>query len=173
MSYKYEGATMARSLNQVTLMGNLTRDPELRQTPTGQNVTSFSLALNRSYKDASGEWQEATDYIDIVCWGPLAERVAQYLSKGRRCLVQGRLQSRSWEQDGNKRSKVEVLANDVTFLDSRGGGDNDGGSFSSDAPASSSSKDEKPKPSSKKSKKDDVVIEDIGDEPINLDDIPF
>ena len=156
---------MARSLNQVTLMGNLTRDPELRQTPTGQNVTSFSLALNRSYKDQSGEWQEATDYIDIVCWGPLAERVAQYLSKGRRCLVQGRLQSRSWEQDGQKRSKVEVLANDVTFLDARGdGGDNSGGG--SAAPAA----DSKPTPSKKT---DDVVIEDIGDEPINLDDIPF
>ncbi len=163
---------MARSLNQVTLMGNLTRDPELRQTPTGQNVTSFSLALNRSYKDASGEWKEVTDYIDIVCWGPLAERVAQYMSKGRRCLVQGRLQSRSWEQDGQKRSKVEVLANDVTFLDGRGGSDSEGGSgpavdASSDAPAS-----DKPKPT-KKAKKDDVVIEDIGDEPINLDDIPF
>ncbi|MEK7059378.1 MAG: single-stranded DNA-binding protein [Patescibacteria group bacterium] len=163
---------MARSLNQVTLMGNLTRDPELRQTPTGQNVTSFSLALNRSYKDSSGEWQEATDYIDIVCWGPLAERVAQYLSKGRRCLVQGRLQSRSWEQDGAKRSKVEVLANDVTFLDSRGGGDDS--NQPSEAPASSdaSAKADKPKPS-KKAKKDDVVIEDIDDSPINLDDIPF
>jgi single-strand DNA-binding protein len=149
-------------------MGNLTRDPELRQTPTGQNVTSFSLALNRSYKDASGEWQEATDYIDIVCWGPLAERVAQYLSKGRRCLVQGRLQSRSWEQDGAKRSKVEVLANDVTFLDSRGGGDSSEYSQDSEPAAAA----EKPKPS-KKAKKDDVVIEDIGDQPINLDDIPF
>jgi len=161
---------MARSLNQVTLMGNLTRDPELRQTPNGQNVTSFSLALNRSYKDASGEWQEATDYIDIVCWGPLAERVSQYLSKGRRCLVQGRLQSRNWEQDGQKRSKVEVLANDVTFLDSRGEGGEGGGNFSgnssSDEPAG------KPAPS-KKVKEDDVVIEDIGDAPINLDDIPF
>lgn len=163
---------MARSLNQVTLMGNLTRDPELRQTPNGQNVTSFSLALNRAYKDAGGEWQEVTDYIDIVCWGPLAERVAQYLSKGRRCLVQGRLQSRSWEQDGAKRSKVEVLANDVTFLDSRGGGENDSdGGSSAPAPASSGAAD-KPTPS-KKPKKDDVVIEDIGDEPINLDDIPF
>jgi single-strand DNA-binding protein len=179
---------MARSLNQVTLMGNLTRDPELRQTPTGQNVTSFSLALNRSYKDASGEWQEATDYIDIVCWGPLAERVAQYLSKGRRCLVQGRVQSRSWEQDGQKRNKVEVLANDVTFLDSPRGGDGEsGGSNYGSAPSdvstgggadagsgsgSTSASDDKPKPS-KKPKKDDVVIEDIGDEPINLDDIPF
>jgi single-strand DNA-binding protein len=154
-------------------MGNLTRDPELRQTPTGQNVTSFSLALNRSYKDQSGEWQEATDYIDIVCWGPLAERVSQYLSKGRRCLVQGRLQSRSWEQDGQKRSKVEVLANDVTFLDSRGGGDGEGGSFSggNGGGASAPAAADKPKPSKKA--KDDVVIEDIGDEPINLDDIPF
>jgi single-strand DNA-binding protein len=157
-------------------MGNLTRDPELRQTPTGQNVTSFSLALNRSYKDSGGEWQEATDYIDIVCWGPLAERVAQYLSKGRRCLVQGRLQSRSWEQDGQKRNKVEVLANDVTFLDGRGGDNNESsGSNSSAEPADNSaakSSEEKPKPT-KKAKKDDIVIEDIGDEPINLDDIPF
>jgi single-strand DNA-binding protein len=172
---------MARSLNQVTLMGNLTRDPELRQTPTGQNVCSFSLALNRSYKDASGEWQEATDYIDIVAWGPLAERVAQYLTKGRRCLVQGRLQSRSWEQEGQKRSKVEVLANDVTFLDSRGGGEGEGGGYGGGASSSYSSAGNggaramasvggKPAPSRKK---DDVVIEDIGDEPINLDDIPF
>lgn len=160
---------MARSLNQVTLMGNLTRDPELRQTPTGQNVTSFSLALNRSYKDASGEWQEATDFIDIVAWGPLAERVSQYLTKGRRCLVQGRLQSRSWEQDGQKRNKVEVLANDVTFLDSRGSGEsNEGGG--NQGGNSGGSSDNKPTPSKKK---DDVVIEDVTDEPINLDDIPF
>ncbi|MEO8105402.1 MAG: single-stranded DNA-binding protein [Candidatus Saccharibacteria bacterium] len=156
---------MARSLNQVTLMGNLTRDPELRQTPTGQNVTSFSLALNRSYKDASGEWKEVTDYIDIVAWGPLAERVNQYLSKGRRCLVQGRLQSRSWEQEGQKRSKVEVLANDVTFLDGR----QDGAESAADSEAAPS----KPVATQPTKKKDDVVIEDIGDQPINLDDIPF
>jgi single-strand DNA-binding protein len=156
-------------------MGNLTRDPELRQTPTGQNVTSFSLALNRSYKDSSGEWKEVTDYVDVVCWATLAERVAQYMSKGRRCLVQGRLQSRSWEQDGNKRSKVEVLANDVTFLDSRGGSDDNpapSNNASDDAGSTKSKGAGKPKPS-KKTKKDDVVIEDIGDEPINLDDIPF
>lgn len=154
---------MARSVNQVILLGNLTRDPELRQTPSGQSVASFSLALNRSYKDQSGEWQEATDYIDCVAWGPLGERVSQYLSKGRRVLVQGRLQSRSWEQDGNKRSKVEVLANDVTFLDGRGG---DGEGADAPAPRASSS-------GSPSGKKKDDVIEDIGDEPINLDDIPF
>lgn len=154
---------MARSFNQVILMGNLTRDPELRQTPNGQSVCSFSLALNRSYKTADGEWQEATDYVDIVAWAGLAERVAQYLSKGRKCLVSGRLQSRSWEQDGNKRSKVEVVANDVTFLDSRGG---------NGTGAPESEDNQKPKPS-KEVKKDEVVIEEIGDEPINLDDIPF
>ena len=160
---------MARSLNQVTLMGNLTRDPELRQTPNGQNVVSFSIALNRSYRDQSGEWQETTDYVDIVAWGPLAERVSEYLFRGSRCLVQGRLQSRNWEQDGQKRSKVEVLASDVTFLDSRGSNNNgDGENFNQEQ--SSSSKETK---SSKTKSKKDVVIEDIGDEPINLDEIPF
>lgn len=165
---------MARSLNQVTLMGNLTRDPELRQTPGGQSVCSFSLALNRSYKDQSGEWQEATDYIDIVAWGPLGERVSQYLSKGRRCLVQGRLQSRSWEQEGQKRSKVEVLASDVTFLDGRGGdegGEGGSGNYSRSYGSNGGGREAAPVGASKK--KDDVVIEDIGDEPINLDDIPF
>ena len=158
---------MARSFNQVILMGNLTRDPELRQTPNGQSVCSFSLALNRSYKSADGNWTEATDYIDVVAWGPLGERVAQYLTKGRPCLVNGRLQSRSWEQDGQKRSKVEVVAQDVTFLGGAGGGEGGanrgGGEF-----------DQTPKaaPAGAK-KKDDIVIEDIGDEPINLDDIPF
>lgn len=153
---------MARSVNQVILMGNLTRDPELRQTPSGQNVVSFSLALNRAYKDQGGNWQEATDYIDIVAWGPLAERVAQYMNKGRRCLVQGRLQSRSWEQDGQKRSKVEVLANDVTFLDGRGGDGEGGEAMAATAPRDANAPAKK-----------DEVIEDIGDEPINLDDIPF
>ncbi|HUD07090.1 MAG TPA: single-stranded DNA-binding protein [Candidatus Saccharimonadales bacterium] len=162
---------MARSINQVNLMGNLTRDPDLRQTPNGQSVTSFSLALNRSYKDQSGEWQEVTDYVDIVAWGPLGERVAQYLTKGRRCFVQGRLQSRNWEQDGQKRSKVEVLANDVTFLDSRGGEQpQDVEPKATSAPTEEA---DEPKAKTSKPSKKDVVIEDIDDEPINLDDIPF
>ncbi len=155
---------MARSFNQVTLMGNLTRDPELRQTPNGQSVCSFSLALNRSYKGSDGNWQEATDYIDVVAWGPLGERVAQYLTKGRPALVSGRLQSRSWEQEGQKRSKVEVVAQDVTFLGGRGEGGNGGGEYDQSAPTA--------KPAASKNSKD-VAIEDIGDEPINLDDIPF
>jgi single-strand DNA-binding protein len=156
---------MARSFNQVVLMGNLTRDPELRQIPSGQQVCSFSLALNRSYKGTDGNWQEATDYVDVTAWAALGERVAQYLTKGRPCLVSGRLQSRSWEQDGQKRSKVEVVATDVTFLGGGPGGDGGGSSNGGGASASA--------PSSSSKKQDDVVIEDIGDEPINLDDIPF
>lgn len=163
---------MARSFNQVTLMGNLTRDPELRTTPNGASVCSFSLALNRSYKNSEGNWTEATDYIDIVAWGPLGERVAQYLTKGRPALVSGRLQSRSWEQDGQKRSKVEVVANDVTFLGGPGGGS--GTSAGSGQAGSDDFSQAAPAPAKPSKKADeDVVIEDIGDEPINLDDIPF
>jgi single-strand DNA-binding protein len=158
---------MARSFNQVVLMGNLTRDPELRTTPNGQSVCSFSLALNRSYKNAEGSWTEATDFVDIVAWAALGERVAQYLSKGRPALVSGRLQSRSWEQDGQKRNKLEVVAQDVTFLGSPGGG---GAPVSADEPAVSAPAAKK---GGKKKDEEDVVIEDIGDEPINLDDIPF
>lgn len=159
---------MARSFNQVILMGNLTRDPELKAIPSGQSVCSFSLALNRSYKDASGEWKEATDYVDVTAWGPLGERVAQYCQKGKQVLVNGRIQSRSWEQDGQKRSKVEVLANDVTFLGGGPGaqGGNDGNDDQSQGGSSNYS-------STKPAQTKDVVIDDISDEPIDLSEIPF
>ena len=149
---------MARSFNQVVLMGNLTRDPELRTTPNGQSVCSFSLALNRSWKGADGSLQEATDYVDVTAWGPMGENVAKFVTKGRPVLVSGRLQSRSWEQDGQKRSKVEVVATDVTFLGGRGDGEG-GGSAPATANKSEANKD--------------VVIEDISDEPIDLSEIPF
>lgn len=152
---------MARSVNQVILLGNLTRDPELRQTPNGNSVCNFGMALNRSYKDQSGNWQEATDFVNCVAWGPLAERIDQYLNKGRRVLVQGSLRSSSWEQDGQKRSKIEVWANDVTFLDGRGEG-GDGGSSSSGSGSSS-----------QPPKKQDDQAGAPDEEPINLDDIPF
>jgi single-strand DNA-binding protein len=109
---------MSKSFNQVTLMGNLTKDPEVSTTPGGQVVGKFSLALNRNYK-VDNEWKESTDFVDIVCWGNLAERNKEYLSKGRPVLVSGRIQSRSWEQDGQKRSKVEVVANEVVYLGSK------------------------------------------------------
>lgn len=154
---------MSKSINQVILMGNLTRDPELRTTPGGQNVCSFSLAVNRSWQAADGTQQDAVDYFDITAWGKLGELVNQYLKKGRKCLVMGRLSQRSWEQDGQKRSKVEVVANDVTFLDGGSGAGGDGG-----APAQSSA----PRKSTS-SKSDDVVVEDIDDKPIDLSEIPF
>ncbi len=110
---------MSKSVNSVTLLGNLTRDPELKEISNGLKVCNFSLALGRSYKDKAGQWQEATDFVNCVAWSTLAERIEQYLSKGSRVLVQGRLQSSSWEKDGQKHSKLEVLANDVTFLDNQ------------------------------------------------------
>lgn len=154
---------MSKSINQVILMGNLTRDPELRTTPSGQSVCSFSLAVNRSWQGSDGQTQEAVDYFDITAWGKLGELVNQYLGKGRKCLVMGRLSQRSWEQDGQKRSKVEVVANDVTFLDGPGGGAATAGDTQSGSAG---------KPSAKK-KSDDVVIEDIDDKPIDLSEIPF
>lgn len=153
---------MSKSINQVILMGNLTRDPELRTTPSGQNVCSFSLAVNRSWQGSDGQAQEAVDYFDVTAWGKLGELVNQYLAKGRKCLVMGRLSQRSWEQDGQKRSKVEVVANDVTFLDGPGGGV--GAGATGDTPSNSARS---------KKKSDDVVIEDIDDKPIDLSEIPF
>ena len=154
---------MSKSINQVILMGNLTRDPELRTTPNGQNFCSFSLAINRSWQDQGGQQQEAVDFFDITAWGKLGELVNQYLSKGRKCLVMGRLSQRSWEKDGQKHNKVEVVASDVTFLDGGGGAGGTIGSTDGAAPTKST----------KKPKDDDVVIEDIDDKPIDLSEIPF
>ena len=117
---------MAGSLNRVMLIGRLTRDPELRYTPSGTPVCNIAIATNRYGQDQSGERREFTDYHDIVAWNQgnrkLAELCAQYLQKGRLVYVEGRLQTRSWDdaQSGQKRYKTEVNASDVQFLDSRG-----------------------------------------------------
>jgi single-strand binding protein len=140
---------MAKSINQVILMGRLTRDPELRTTTTGKSVVNFSLAVDKGGQDAG------TDFFEIVAWEKLAELIQQYLSKGRRCLVQGRLSQRQWEQDGQKRSRIEVMANDVTFLDGPNSGSDGAG-----APAS--------QPASPAPQADAVV-----DDEIDLSDIPF
>ena len=94
---------MSKSINQVILMGNLTRDPELRTTPSGQSVCSFSLAVNRAWQGQDGQTQEAVDYFDVTAWGKLGELVNQYLRKGRKALVMGRLSQRSWEQEQNRK----------------------------------------------------------------------
>lgn len=155
---------MAKSFNQAIVMGNLTRDPELRTTPSGQAVASFAVATNRSWVDGGGERKEAVEYHEIVAWGKLGELANQYLGKGRKVMVIGRLQTQSWEKDGIKRQRTEIVASDINFLDRPGEGSS-GGDFNNEPAASSSSTPEKKK---------DVVIEDLkDDEPVNLDEIPF
>lgn len=108
---------MAASLNKVMLIGNLTRDPELRYIPSGQGVTSFTVAVNRTYNAQSGEKKEEVSFIRVVTWARLAENCNQYLKKGSPVFVEGRLQSRSWDApDGTKRSTIEVVAQNVQFL---------------------------------------------------------
>ena len=145
---------MARSINQVILMGRLTRDPEQRTTTTGKTIASFSIAVDR------GGQEDAADFFNVTAWEKLGELVMQYLAKGRRVLVQGRLRQDTWDdkETGKKQSRIEVVATDVTFLDGPNGGDNGG------APSQSSQ--------SRNSSKD-VVIEDIDDKPIDLSEIPF
>jgi len=108
------------SLNKAMIIGNLGRDPEMRYTPSGQAVTQFTVAVNRNFKGQDGAWQEETEWFRVVAWGPLAERTAEYLRKGRKVYVEGRLQTRQWEdQSGAKRYTTELIAQTVTQLDPR------------------------------------------------------
>jgi len=108
------------SLNKVILIGNLGSDPEMRYTPGGNPVTSFSVATNRRYTDSNGETKEETEWFRVIAWRKLAESCNQFVTKGKRVYVEGRLRTRNWEgQDGQKRVSVEVVANRVLFLDRR------------------------------------------------------
>lgn len=155
---------MASSLNRAQILGNLTRDPELRQTPSGQSVCSFSLATNRTWKDANGAKQEAAEYHNIVAWGKLAEICSQYLKKGRKTFIEGRLQTRDWEgQDGVRRNRTEIVADNMILLDRPGAtpststnesaNSDFGGSSFSDAPAVQNEPSAAPD--------DEIKIEDI------------
>ena len=131
------------SLNRVLLIGNLTRDPELRYTPSGVAVAKLGLAVNRRYKDKSGELKDEACFVTITVWNKQAEACNQYLQKGRPVFVEGRLQFRSWESnDGQKRSVLEVVAERIQFLGSKGSGSgsSDTGentsAFGNDAPVS-------------------------------------
>jgi len=149
---------MAKGFNKVILMGNLTRDVEVRTTTGGQNVANFSLAVTRSWKGQDGQMQDQTSFINCVAWGKPGEIIAQYVQKGAPLLVSGRLDQRSYQdKDGNNRQAVEVVVEDFNFV---GGGRGD----DAGAPARSSSSN---------SKSNDVVIEDIDDKPIDLSEIPF
>lgn len=145
---------MARSINQVILMGRLTRDPEQRTTPSGRTVVSFGLAVDRGGQD------DQADFFDVTAWEKLGDLVMQYLSKGRRVLVQGRLRQDSWDdkETGKKRSRIEVVASDVTFLD----GPSDGAGAGNGGGANRAPQGAK-----------EAVVEDIDDKPIDLSEIPF
>ena len=120
---------MAKSVNKVILVGNLGKDPEVKFTPSGTPVAKFSLATNESFKDKSGQWQERTEWHNIVAWQRLAEIVGEYVKKGSKVYIEGRLQTSSWDdkETGQKKYKTEIIANDLVLLGGRGEGDSEGG----------------------------------------------
>jgi single-strand DNA-binding protein len=151
-------------LNKAFVIGNLTRDPEMRALPSGIQVASFSVATNRVWKDKNGAKQEAADFHNIVVFGKQAETVSQYLKKGSNVLVEGRMQTRSWETDGKKNYKMEIVADRVQF------GPRPGGSTGTYAPKSNTSESVK-EGNNKKADKMDTI--DYPTEEINPEDIPF
>lgn len=121
---------MAYSLNRAQIIGNVTRDPEVRQTTGGQQVASFAVATNYSYTDKMGQKQDKAEFHNIVAWGKLADICGQYMQKGRKVYVEGRIQTRDWEgEDGVKRYKTEIVAENIILLD-KAGTPTEGGSFS-------------------------------------------
>jgi len=168
------------SLNRAELIGRLTRDPEMRYTPSGQPVTSFSIATNRYASGPEGDRREYTDYHNIVCWNigkrNLAVTVAQYLRKGSMVYVEGRIQTRSWEgQDGQKRRATEIVANDVQFLDTRGGdgGPGGGGGSVGSGGSGGSGGGGYQRPSSTGQGDDLPPLEEPSARDVDPDDIPF
>lgn len=149
------------SLNKVQLIGNVTAQPEIRETPGGQKVATFSLATNRSWKDATGARQDQAEYHNIVVWGNLAGIVESYVGKGKKLYIEGRLQTRSWEdQAGAKKYKTEIVCESLLML-SGGANDREG----DDSYGSSNTSYEQPAYSQKSSPK--------VEEEIHIDDIPF
>ncbi len=152
------------SLNRAQLIGNLTRDPELRTTTSGQTVANFSVATSSVWTDNAGQRQEKTEFHNIVAWGKLADICGQYLVKGRRVFVEGRLQTRDWEtQDGQKRQKTEIVADNMIMLDrppQAGGG--------AAAPAASAAPSYVPAAPAAP-----AVDKTMGEQEIKVEDIPF
>ena len=111
---------MSRGLNKVMIIGNLGKEPELRYTPSGRPVTTFSVAVSRSWKSSNGEHRSETEWFKIVAWGKLAEICKEYLHKGQQVYIEGRLQTRQWEdKEGQQRTTVELVANEMTMLGER------------------------------------------------------
>jgi single-strand DNA-binding protein len=130
---------MAKSVNKVILIGNLGKDPEVKYTPSGTPVAKFTLATNERFKDKSGEWQDRTEWHNIVAWQRLAEIVGEYVKKGQKVYIEGRIQTHSWDdKDGHKKYMTEIIANDLVLLSGRGEGDSDGGGSRARGAAASS-----------------------------------
>lgn len=147
-------------LNKAMVYGNLTRDPELKALPSGMNICSFSLATNRVYNDRDGKRQEQTDYHNIVVFGKQADTTAKYLTKGSSAYVEGRMQTRSWEKDGQKQYRTEIVADRVQFGPRPGGGG--GGAAPAAAAAGGNNPDDRA-----------PALPDYPEEEINPEDIPF
>jgi single-strand DNA-binding protein len=152
-------------LNKVMLIGNLTRDPEMKAIPSGMKVTNFSVATNRVWKDKDGSKKEATEFHNVVVFGRQAETVAQYMKKGSNIMVEGRLQTRSWEADGKKNYRTEIIADNIQF-GSRGSSDGASGGSSSYSGAKKETGAEQKAP-------DLDTIEYPDEDDINPEDIPF
>lgn len=153
---------MAKSVNKVILIGNLGKDPEIKYTPSGTPVAKFSLATNERYKDKSGEWQDRTEWHNIVAWQRLAEIVGEYVKKGSKLYIEGRLQTSSWEdkQSGEKKYRTEIVVSDLVLLSGRGeGGGDSEGRFSRGAAASSM--DQRPAHADDMSQGAEITDEDI------------
>ncbi len=160
---------MARSLNKVTLIGNLTRDPELRYTPSGTAVATFSIATNRQWKTESGEAKEDAEFHRIVAWDKLAEICAQFLKKGRQAYVEGRLQTRKWQtKEGEDKYTTEIVISEMILLD-RAGGEQSASSVADIPDDFDEEKEEKKKAAPKSAPKKENKKEDSEAD----DDIPF
>lgn len=156
-----------RGFSKAIVAGNLTRDPEMRATPSGAQACNFTIAVNRVFKGNDGNQQEQTSFIDCVAWGRSGETISQYVKKGSALLVSGRIEQRSWEDktSGQRRSRVEIIVEDFSFIGGENGGSRNGGApRAAKTDAGSGSSDAGA----------DFVPDDVPeDEAINLDDIPF
>ena len=170
------------SLNRAQIVGNATRDPELRMTPNGQAVCSFGVATNRRWRDKDGNNQEATEFHNIVAWGKLAELMEQLVHKGSKIYIEGRMQTRSWEgQDGGKRNRTEIVMEDFILLTPKSAAGEFSPSVSKDVEVGDdvkefpikNTKENEAKPAKKSEEKKENKKEEVSDDEINLDDIPF
>lgn len=153
-------------LNKAIIMGNLTRDPEMKALPSGIKVTNFSVATNRTWKDKNGAKQESTDFHNVVVFGRQAEIVQQYMKKGSSIYIEGRMQTRSWDADGGKKYRTEIIADTFQFGPRPAGGQGGGASYGA-AATTAASQPEAPM------KSPELETIEYPDDDINLEDIPF